>query len=44
MPQSGKADAPILLWLNGGPGASSLFGMFTEIGPFDIDKDMAVRS
>jgi vitellogenic carboxypeptidase-like protein len=36
----GNADAPLLLWLQGGPGASSLFGLFTEIGPFNIDKDM----
>lgn len=33
----GNADAPVLLWLQGGPGASSLFGMFTEIGPFGIE-------
>merc|ERR1712232_786917 len=34
----GNASAPVLLWLQGGPGASSLFGMFTEIGPFGIEK------
>ena len=39
---SGRPDAPVLLWLQGGPGASSLFGMFTEIGPFDIDEAMQV--
>lgn len=39
---SKRADAPLLLWLQGGPGASSLFGMFTEIGPFNIDKEMNV--
>jgi vitellogenic carboxypeptidase-like protein len=39
---NGKHDAPILLWLQGGPGASSLFGMFTEIGPFNIGSDMSV--
>merc|ERR1719183_1743851 len=33
-----NASAPLLLWLQGGPGASSLFGMFTEIGPFGIFK------
>jgi vitellogenic carboxypeptidase-like protein len=32
-------DTPILLWLQGGPGASSMFGMFTEIGPFNIGDE-----
>jgi len=36
----GNASAPVLLWLQGGPGASSMFGMFTEIGPFNIDQNM----
>jgi len=38
----GNAAAPVLLWLQGGPGASSLFGKFTEIGPFGIGTDGAV--
>ncbi|RZF45122.1 hypothetical protein LSTR_LSTR011966 [Laodelphax striatellus] len=29
-------SAPVALWLNGGPGASSLFGFFVENGPFYI--------
>lgn len=32
----GNADAPILLWLQGGPGVSSMFGLFTEVGPFNV--------
>jgi len=35
---SGKADAPVLLWLQGGPGASSLFGLFELHGPFSVCK------
>ncbi|XP_055918950.1 venom serine carboxypeptidase-like [Eupeodes corollae] len=31
--------APVVLWLQGGPGASSLFGLFTENGPFKFSGD-----
>ncbi|XP_055686489.1 venom serine carboxypeptidase [Lutzomyia longipalpis] len=31
-------DAPIVVWLQGGPGASSLFGLFTENGPFEFTE------
>ncbi|MGX6640923.1 S10 family serine carboxypeptidase-like protein [Legionella pneumophila] len=32
-------DAPIVLWLNGGPGAASLYGFFMENGPYQVDKN-----
>uniref|UniRef100_A0A7S2RMX7 Carboxypeptidase n=1 Tax=Mucochytrium quahogii TaxID=96639 RepID=A0A7S2RMX7_9STRA len=30
---------PVLLWTNGGPGSSSLFGFTTEVGPFQLSSD-----
>ncbi|CAD6228251.1 GSCOCG00006429001-RA-CDS [Cotesia congregata] len=35
--------APVVLWLQGGPGASSLFGLFTENGPFRVDKNITLQ-
>jgi vitellogenic carboxypeptidase-like protein len=34
--QHNPEDAPVVLWLQGGPGASSLFGLFTENGPIQL--------
>lgn len=41
-----KSDAPILLWTQGGPGLSSLFGQFLENGPiaFDAKPNISVRT
>nr|AEE62766.1 unknown [Dendroctonus ponderosae] len=36
------SDDPVVLWLNGGPGASSLNGLFDENGPFIVNEDYSV--
>ena len=33
------ASKPVVLWMNGGPGASSMFGVFLENGPLRVHGD-----
>ncbi|OWF49860.1 probable serine carboxypeptidase CPVL [Mizuhopecten yessoensis] len=38
--QEDPLNAPVVLWLQGGPGGSSLFGLFVENGPIMVDKSI----
>eukprot|EP00403_Amphidinium_massartii_P010278 CAMPEP_0178418538 /NCGR_PEP_ID=MMETSP0689_2-20121128/25139_1 /TAXON_ID=160604 /ORGANISM="Amphidinium massartii, Strain CS-259" /LENGTH=495 /DNA_ID=CAMNT_0020039933 /DNA_START=99 /DNA_END=1587 /DNA_ORIENTATION=- len=36
--EGNPAEDPVIMWTNGGPGASSLFGSFTELGPYFMSE------
>ncbi|ORY12597.1 Alpha/Beta hydrolase protein [Clohesyomyces aquaticus] len=38
MSENDPASAPLVLWLNGGPGVSSLLGLFDQWGPMKIKR------
>lgn len=45
--QRNPAEDPVILWLNGGPGCSSVIGLLTENGPFrlmDNGKNLTINN
>ncbi|XP_019581727.2 putative serine carboxypeptidase CPVL [Rhinolophus sinicus] len=42
--QGDPLEAPVVLWLQGGPGVSSMFGLFVEHGPYVVTQNMTLHT
>ncbi|CAI7884818.1 unnamed protein product [Closterium sp. NIES-54] len=42
-PETAQSDTPIILWLQGGPGCSSMIGNFYELGPYRITESLDIE-
>lgn len=40
--KNNATDQPIILWSNGGPGSSSLYGLFMENGPYRVNDNLTL--
>ncbi|KAI3360949.1 hypothetical protein L3Q82_013157, partial [Scortum barcoo] len=40
--EANRDKAPVLLWLQGGPGGTSMFGLFVEHGPYVVYKNLTI--